>query len=64
MLINKDSPEYQNLNIIRQKQKHYESMGDFVRARKASDKFDFFVLAVASDLVKQIDYEIKELKIG
>lgn len=60
MLINKDSEQFKSLRVIRGTQKAYEECGDFVRARKASDKFNFFVLAVSSDLVKQIDEANKE----
>ena len=60
MLINTDSEEFQNLSIIRQKQKHYENTGDFVRARKSSDIFNQLLVLLSSDLVKQIDEANKE----
>ena len=57
MLINQDSEEFKNLCNLRQCQKAYESSGQFIKARKASDMFNKLVMM---SVIKPIDEANKE----
>lgn len=59
MLINKDSEEFQSLLKLRQSQKAYEEIGDYVKAKEEYVVFNGLVSLAAGGLIKLIDEENK-----
>ena len=60
MLINTDSKAFKELLKIRQRQRAYEEIGNFVKAKEDYAVFNGLVSLAAGGLIKQIDEVIKE----
>ena len=60
MLINTDSKEFQDLLKLRQRQRAYEEIGDFVKAKEDYAVFNGLVSVAAGGLIKLIDEANKE----
>ena len=60
MLINTDSKAFKELLKVRQRQKAYEEVGDFVKAKEDYAVFNGLVSLAAGGLISAIDEAIKE----
>jgi hypothetical protein len=59
MLINTDSETFQELLKLRQRQRAYEEIGDFVKAKEDYAVFNGLISLAAGGLIKLIDEAIK-----